>query len=647
MNWKKFRINGHPFPMEVTITGEGAPDSDIDANVGQLYMDTRTGDFYKCTDSDGEVSVWDTLGGVPFDEIYADPDTGYLHIRLEGEDVVDPCYIGNIGGGGGGGSGNNAVLTVTNMTGWLTHTISTGADCWITIDWSSLENEMETGPGILTIRVNNVIRRTLDISQGIVRVNVKDIIPTGSNKVKFTVTDVYENLKSISFTVKSVDLRLTSAFSTLSEFTAGEPVVYTYTPYGSVAKVTHFELDGTEAGTQAVNTSGRQQSYTLPAMAHGAHSLKVWFTAEIDGEEVSSNALYYDMIVVGDSDAPIIASAFRISSAVQYETLQIPYRVYTPDSLTSVVSLYEGNTKITDLTVDRTEQVWSYRCDGYGELSLYIRSGTAIVNFVVDVEESDIDTEPEADSLALHLTSRGRSNNEEHPEVWQDAEHNVTCQLTGFSFVSNGWVADGEGNTVLRVSGGARVTIPYKPFERDFRATGKTLEFEFATRDVLDYDAVLVSCMSGNRGFRLTSQRAVLKSERSEISTQYKEDEHVRIAFVAEKRTESRLLYIYINGVMSGVVEYPDDDDFSQQTPVNITVGADTCTTDLYSIRIYDNDLTRFQIVSNWIADTQSITAVVTSGSSRGTCRTWSSRRRSFRSTRATRRPCPWSTRIP
>ena len=111
--------------------------------------------------------------------------------------------------------------------------------------------------------------------------------------------------------------------------------------------------------------------------------------------------------------------------------------------------------------------------------------------------------------------------------------------------------------------------------------------------------------MSGGRGISVTAQKALMKSEQSEISTQYKEDEHVRIAFVTEKRSENRLLFIYINGIASGVVQYPSDDDFSQLTPVDITVGSNDCTMDLYCIRIYDNDLTRYQILDNWIADTQ------------------------------------------
>ena len=61
----------------------------------------------------------------------------------------------------------------------------------------------------------------------------------------------------------------------------------------------------------------------------------------------------------------------------------------------------------------------------------------------------------------------------------------------------------------------------------------------------------------------------------------------------------------YINGVMSGVVQYPADDDFSQVTPADITIGSSQCTIDLYCIQVYDNDLSPQQMEDNWIADTQ------------------------------------------
>ena len=58
---------------------------------------------------------------------------------------------------------------------------------------------------------------------------------------------------------------------------------------------------------------------------------------------------------------------------------------------------------------------------------------------------------------------------------------------------------------------------------------------------------------------------------------------------------------------MSGAVQYPVNDDFAQTEPVGISIGSNECTIDLYNIRVYDNDLTRSQILDNWIADTQDV----------------------------------------
>ena len=536
--------------------------------------------------------------------LYQDPTSGYVYPTYRGETSENGIPLAGGGGGGGGGGGNNAVLTVTNTTGWLARTISSEADCRVSLDWSSLENEIPTGNGTMTVRVDNAVRSTSDVAQGGVSVDIARYLHAGSNKVKVSIADVYDNTRTITFTITVVELTISSTFDATSAYSAGAPVTFVYTPVGAVEKTVYFYVDNTKVGEVSVAASGRQQTFSLPAMTHGAHTLRVYFTAEIEESEVESNTLYYELIIVDStSSVPIIASPYRESSVVQYNAQAIPYIVYTPTSMTSPVTLYANNEEVATLTVDRTEQVWSYRPDVTGGLTLRIVSGPTTKTFVLTVTESDIHVEPESDSLALFLSSYGRNNTELNPAQW--SYEDIEASLTGFNFVSDGWVKDKDGVTVLRVAGDARVTIPYKPFERDFRTTGKTIEIEFATSSVLDYDAVILSCMSGGRGIELTAQVATLKSEQSTVSTQYKEDEHVRISFVAEKRSENRLLYIYINGIMSGVVQYPEDDDFSQQNPVNISIGNNGCAIDLYAIRVYDNNLTRYQILNNWIADTQ------------------------------------------
>lgn len=531
-------------------------------------------------------------------------EDGYLYMTSNNEVIVGPLGPFSGTGGGGGGTGNNAVLAVANTSGWLSKSVASGAACEISLTWTSLEDELPTGNGTLKVTINGLVKTTQDVAQGAVTVDIGKYLTTGANMVKINITDVYSNSRTINYSVSVVDVSVSSTFDASVAYNG--PITYTYTPVGNVTKTMHFVLDGKEIGTSAVSASGRQQSYVIPAQSHGAHSLLVYFTAEVDGVEIRSNELYYELIcTVAGEDTPIITSTYRAGTAEQYTSLVIPYMVYNPLSMTTAITLSANGRQVASLTVDRTQQIWTYRADSTGELSLEIACGETRKAITVTVTESSMDIGAETQDLALYLSSYGRSNNEENPGTWSYGD--IQAVFAGFNYSSDCWQLDKDNNTVLRVAGDARLTIPYQAFAQDFRTGGKTIELEFATRDVMDYDAVILSCMSGGRGMELTAQRALLQSEQSAITTQYKEDEHVRISFVVEKRAENRLIYCYINGIMSGTVQYPQDDDFAQAVPVGITIGSNDCTIDLYCIRIYDNDLTRFQLLDNWIADTQNV----------------------------------------
>lgn len=532
-------------------------------------------------------------------------EDGSLYLTSNGEVVAGPFTgFGGGGGTGSGGSGNNATLIVQNATGWLSKTVALGAACNLTLNWSSLEDNLETGAGVLTVKVNNAVKLTRDIDQGSVEFDISPYLSAGSNAVKINIADVYGNSKTINYSVKCVSVSLTSTFDAAATYS--ESINFVFTPTGSVAKTMHFVLDGKEIGTMNVTVSGRQQTYVIPRQTHGAHILRAWFTCEIDGEEIESNELYYEIICIRDGNStPIIASNYTKKTAEQYELLAIPYRVYDPANITASVSLYADGTSISNLTVDRTEQTWSYRPTDIGALQLKIVCGSTEKYFDIDITESSIDVEAETQDLSLYLSSYGHSNSSDDKDVWSYG--NISAEFKNFGWVSDGWQLDEDNNTVLRVTGDARVEIPVQIFAQDFRSTGKTIEIEFASRDVLDYNAMILSSVSEGRGIEITAQRADMTSEQSTIGTQYKEDEHVRLTFVTEKRSGNRLILIYLNGIISGIKQYPDDDDFSQGSPVGLSIGSNDCTIDIYNIRVYDNDLTRYQVLDNWIADTQNI----------------------------------------
>ena len=513
-----------------------------------------------------------------------------------------PYDFGKGGGGGGGGGGDTDIrLVIKNYSS----TVSLGNPCLITINWVSTREEVPTGPGSLSVAIDGTTKYTRNsIPQGDVTFDIGQYLTSGANKVSITVTDAYDNRSRMVIAVTAVEIELTSTFDPDRVFTG--VINYTYTPIAAVTKTIHFIVDGEEYGTDTVTVTGEQQTYQIVGLSHGSHTLDVYFTCIIDESEVISNTLSYDLMfeIPGDP-TPIITSTFNDLEQEQYVAFNIPYRVYTPGYNYSQVQLIINGEVTQSLSVNQDVQYWEYRSSSPGDYEMKIKTGVTEKVFNVHIARSEINVQPVSANLALFLTSYGRSNSEAHPEIWEDAEHGIRCNLSGFNFSSDGWLKDTEGNTVMRITGDARVEIPYQPFKTDFRSLGRTIEIEFATSTVKNYETNIISCWSGDRGFYITPQLAKIKSQQSELQTQYKEDDHVRIAFVIEKISETHLILMYINGIMSGAFQYPIDDNWRQLVPVNISLGSSEATLDIYNIRIYDNNLNRKQVVNNWIADTQ------------------------------------------
>ena len=95
----------------------------------------------------------------------------------------------------------------------------------------------------------------------------------------------------------------------------------------------------------------------------------------------------------------------------------------------------------------------------------------------------------------------------------------------------------------------------------------------------------------------------VFKSEQSSITTQFKENELIRISISVEQLAKNRLISLFINGILSGVVQYPTSDNFIQANPVNITAQGLEATIGIYAVRIYNTDLQAWQVLNNYIFD--------------------------------------------
>ena len=538
-----------------------------------------------------------------------------LYLTANGEQVGEAVTI--VGGGGGGGSSNQTyTITLMNLLDSRSLVITGDDECILQFSYHSIDEDgYDDGPGIGYIFVNNSQVATTTIAQGDNSFNITSHLSKGENSVKIQVENSEGARKTLTYTVNVLVLSVTTTAPKMSLYSGRVSLPYTVTGAGS--KTVHFILDGREIGQEIVATSGNSRVFVVPEQADGAHILQIY--AEVPNgllDTIKSNILEIGMLYHSSTTTTQAILMMNYEGPEKVEegtTLVFPYMVYDPFLQTTDINLNiydaEGNLYSTfPLQVDQSPKEWVTQDYPAGKICFEIVCKDTSVSQIIEVTATTFDKEIITDSCVLNFNARGRSNNESNPAHW---EHNgIIAEFDGFGWANvDGWTDIKDKETgivkdqVLRFLPGDTMNIKYKPFEEDFRVSGYTIEAEFETHNVRDYDSVIISSLESGRGLNIKSQSARLSSEQSAISIQFKEDSRVRVTFIVEQLSLSRFVYIYINGIMSGVIQYPENDDFAQINPIEIFIGSESCGLDLYSLRMYDKGFTRHEQLNNFICD--------------------------------------------
>lgn len=504
----------------------------------------------------------------------------------------------------GGGGGSSDAITLKNLLDSNTLTVAVGGEANLEFSFASKEDD---GNGTAYIYVGGILKGTATIVTGDNKLDISEYVGEGTNEVKLTCMDIYSNNKSLSYTVNAISLKITSTFDD-TQIYSGD-ISLRYIPYGAVEKTIHFVVDGKDI-TATISETGKQQTQVIPAMSHGTHLLKIYATAKIGNAEISSNELLFDILCVEDgATTPMISSAYSVKTVTQGELINIPFMVYDPSNMETeiILTVKQGDEvyATSTRTVNRTRQTWSTRDYPVGQVTFIITYGTISKFHDITVVKNDIDVSVKETDLEFQLKAAGKSNSDNDRDVWADGDVNTTFEYINWE--STGWVNDEKGDTTLRLSGDAKATINFMPFSTDARQTGRTIEMEFAIRDVNNREAVAISCLSGGIGFTVTADTATLSSEQSTIDCKYTDEKKILVSFVIEPKSDYRLMSVYLNGIQSKVDRYVENDNLQQTVPVNITVGSPYCSVDLYSIRSYNTALTKEEIRDNYIASIQDI----------------------------------------
>ena len=519
--------------------------------------------------------------------------------------------------GQGGGITEGYKITLQSSIDRIFATIR-GEKAIISFRYSSVDKDgMNDGAGIGALYVNDVKKTTLAIPQKLQDLDITQYLTLGPNNVSLEVANS-ETTATLTYSIELVDLYLTSNIKPMDIYNSETTLPFQIT--GSGTKTLYYYMDDELLASEEItSTNVYSHTFRIPMQEAGDHILKIHAEREVNNMTISSNVLTFGMMyITNEMVDTFILSNFEQKESAQGEIITIPYLVYNPFLQTAdvILTIYneDGSTYFTkEITVDQTVQNWVTQDYPAGKITFEIQAHSdsgvdAVKTFVIDIAASTFDLSVIRDSLALEFTAAGRSNSEANPEYWEfyDKDNDITYtgEFERFAWSgADGWVESDAGETVLRLLPKNRFTIPFYPFKEDKRGTGYTIEIELETRDVANQDAVVLSCMSGERGIQVNAQQVFFKSALAETSMYFKEDERVRITIVVEASTQDRVIYMFINGIICAATTYEENDSFQQANPVPIVIGSDDCGIDIYKIRFYNRSFSFKEQLENYMCD--------------------------------------------
>ena len=463
-----------------------------------------------------------------------------------------------------------------------------------------------------------------DVSKGTYTLDLTKYLLLGTTDiyVRATTTDPTTGktqTRQSYVSVKAVTLALSSSFNIAECVAKGgygvsEAVSIPFAVSGSGDKTVTLYLDGHQWDSQTVKRSGTTNgsfSLSMSGVSIGRHTVQIVAEMEASAElTLKSESIYFDILKAGQN-APYIGTKLTFGDGRifaddhltptietgQYEQVRFDFVAYDPTTTPATVGVWRDGIRTQTVSVPRTTQVYTNRFLEQGDVAMVLKCGTTEYKLNVKVTESGIDLSEATAGLVLKLTAAGRSNAESEPAEWR--YNDVQTVFEGFDWQSNGWTGD-----ALKLTNGANVEIGYKPFGNDATTTGATYEMELTCTNVTDRRGTVVDCMTGGVGFRLTTQEALMRTGAgSEVGTKFASGMTLKIAFVVQEKKASRLMTLYVNGILCGAKQYASTDSLLQAEPTNIRITSESADVEVRNIRVYSRALGDDEELSNYMVD--------------------------------------------
>ena len=567
----------------------------------------------------------------------------------EGDQKVYSISLLNAGGevisttdqfsGAGGGSSLATKVILTRVT--ANKTVKIGDDVKLTYKYDHVNSETGESTGnpakaIVTI-IQGANTNTLESNIYAGSSNTVDVtkymgVGTNTVRVKVQVGEGAEmQVSQITWTINVVQLTLSSSFNIATSINRGDSVTIPYALSGAGNKTLRCYVDGVDKEDRSITASTANGSFSIDTsgMSHGTHSIQLVVELELSEDNIiKSNSIYFAIGVrETDNNAPIVYARFDYPDGSlilgentpyiqtkQFDVYTLSYAAYNPKETPTNAIVYVGEDVASSSSVPFVVQNLTLRASNYGEQKCRIVVGKTEYSFRLIAEKSELNISEPTDGMTLKLSAQGRNNNDVNREEW--SYNGIQTVFEGFKWGGDGWI----GNA-LRLNDKARAVVQYAPLRQPDQNVTNAFAFavKYKVSEVVDDEAELIRCVDGDgTGFVITSQEARMQTKgKSSLSMKMASGEVYEVMFVSFPKSASgsseyeklntEMVYLYINGIMSGSVQRSASDSIYQSDPQFVTMGADGATLDVYLLRAYNTYLSDSQVLDCYMIDQDSV----------------------------------------
>ena len=522
---------------------------------------------------------------------------------------------------GGGGGGSPIVPTITST--FTDCAIEKGQDVTIPIFFSSPSG----GNGTAYVLVNNMEVDYLSVKQGNNNLKIEGKYLTQTdNLIAIYVKDragIVSN--QLSWNVIAGGITLTTTFDYEVDYGITDNIIMPYnieTGINGEIKL-HLTVDG--ESYEIISKNGYNQLDMSPYVGTlGTHSVSMYATVD----KYTSPTIKFNLVITSTTELYLSTTFVNGSEYTYGVPISINYRLSKKSTELFDVYIFLDDVleKTQELTVG--SYYWTLNKATVGEHKVTVRaiSKDGAENKSIDmyfsiIKGEYIPIEDITEDLYLDLNAAGKSNNDNHNNLWKDSSgNNRHGEMINFNFSTNGFIND----TVV-CDNNAYIKIPYSPWSTNAK-NGSTIDLIYTPINsgnedarVIDYTFITDDMADGDikpfKGLFADIRQAIVSSASSGSNsgnvTLDENSGEIHLTWVLDRA--NKFCKTYINGVLSRIMFLSDSgsgnnatyEDFAHNEYIylNSTKGENCGTYDIKRLRIWGHALTSDEVLKTHLAN--------------------------------------------